>query len=97
MKKLLLLLCLIFPLDVSAQTDNKLSTYEQNIYGDKLWKLPREPYQSRYKADVFKAKVYNLPDSAIQNRFQTHSQWENQQKAVSDRAAQPWHPPSTQK
>ncbi len=91
MKKLLFLLCLFFPADLSAQyqtSDTRLSPYEQNRYGDSLWAVPREPYQSRYQADRFKAKVYDLPESTVKERFQSRMSWEGEQQKITGRASQ---------
>ncbi len=89
MKKLFLLLCLFFPADLSAQHESpgtRLSPYEQTRYGGSLWEVPREPYQSRYRADRFKAKVYDLPESIVKDRFQNRMNWEGEQRKITDRA-----------
>ncbi|UQZ89505.1 hypothetical protein C4J81_09940 [Deltaproteobacteria bacterium Smac51] len=96
MKKLLFLLCLFFPVDALAQYEppsTRLSPYEQQRYGDSLWEVPREPYQSRYQTDRFSSKVYNMPDSVVRERFQTRMQWESEQHRISERANRIFIPP----
>ncbi len=92
MKKILLLLCLVFPAGLAAQTE-KLSPYEHDLYGGQLWKVPREPYQSRYKEEAFKARLHGLPESAVKDRFQSRMEWENEQHDISERAGTPYKSP----
>jgi hypothetical protein len=97
MRTLIFLLCLFFPAGLSAQDktpDSRLSSYEQNRYGGSLWAVPREPYQSRYKADSFKAKVYDQPESTVRERFQSRMQWEGGQREISERAARGYRNPN---
>ncbi|MDR2946460.1 MAG: hypothetical protein LBV79_06920 [Candidatus Adiutrix sp.] len=55
MKKLLLALALVLWVGPAQAQDispgTKLTPYEETRYGGSLWQVPREPYQSRYRAE----------------------------------------------
>ena len=44
----------------SAAPSGRLTPYEEQLYGDKLWKVPREPYERDY--GQYKARTYIPPD-----------------------------------
>jgi hypothetical protein len=52
------------PSPAPAQTQGPsagLSPYERQVYGDRLWQLPREPYQREYRSEEYQARPYWPP------------------------------------
>ena len=66
----------------------KLSPYEEQRYGDTLWAVPREPYQSGYRMEEYKARPYARPGLS-QRRFHNEMTWRNEQRKISERSRQP--------
>ena len=59
------LLLLSWPVPAQSQPPSaELSPYEEQRYGDRLWEVPREPYQSGYKFEEYNSKLYEAPGPA---------------------------------
>jgi hypothetical protein len=65
MKKMipLALLCLWWASAAWGQSSGspRLTAYEQQRYGDRLWEIPREPYQSRYQTEQYTSRLSETP------------------------------------
>jgi hypothetical protein len=59
-----LFLILLRPSPAPAQAQDPsagLSPYERQVYGDRLWQIPREPYQREYRSEEYRARPYLPP------------------------------------
>ena len=51
-----------WPAPARAQVGSaELSPYEQQVYGDRLWQVPREAYQREYRSEEYQARPYIPP------------------------------------
>ncbi len=56
----LILLCLWWASAAWGQSPSgspRLTPYEQQRYGDRLWEVPRDPYQSRYRTEKYNSRL----------------------------------------